>query len=698
MSVIVRVDVITNTLCQWTKVGSADAVAMVKDANDGTYLDPPTILGTSSSCWWTLPAPVSPGIQYVYKRTRLVYRVKQGVQPALATRVLFQVGNPSKIKFWYTGKKSSFTTLYSSWSSNLIVNNEFLAVMYEPTTGAYNEMQLAELYVETEWNELPTCSVDGPAAILNDTLRPDIPVTYSDAEGDPCKYYKMWIYPSSVYSLGGFQPGVSGGYTWYSGKVSTSGLPPTIQPEINLPDGFTYKAYLQVYQAESETEKSGVATGPAFQINQTFGIQPPQLGVFASGEQTIALVSSSVNLLTENAWSAEYDSSDWVAYTPANATISQQNVPSPGALTTGLKAVRAAITTAGVNGFRSNQVSVANPGTTYQLEGSFYSTVATNVQCSITWYNLAAAVISTSTGPSAALAANTWQTVKFTSLPVAPAGAVSARLNFFTAASSVAIGTNLYLDNIKFSPNAQVGVAGTRGGLIGDKTIYLYRSLDGGASYQQVAPGLIVDPYAQTGVIYDPAPPYNVAIKYTAVLTAALPQNPQDFWTSDKSVDSTVTHLYTAFTGSKVWTVRDAEDYDSATNMFVEVLSPNPWQKRSDEQMARFAGLGRKYPLIIADNLVRGWEINGLTFEFSDLYSGVGQGRVDFDKFMAIRDQQHIFSLTRRVPGLAAGSEAWYFRITSDIIVTETNTSPILYQVQMNVTEVSMPLATELVF
>lgn len=126
------------------------------------------------------------------------------------------------------------------------------------------------------------------------------------------------------------------------------------------------------------------------------------------------------------------------------------------------------------------------------------------------------------------------------------------------------------------------------------------------------------------------------------------------------------------------WAIRDAHlGVMAADACLIDVVSPDPWSKKSDEEMASFSSLGRYYPQIVTDKGVRSWTFS-LRIEFAD--------KAACDGFLRIRRAQHRMLLSRGQTG-----EQWFVRIKQDVDIIESNTDPIIYSARFECVEVEDP-------
>lgn len=130
------------------------------------------------------------------------------------------------------------------------------------------------------------------------------------------------------------------------------------------------------------------------------------------------------------------------------------------------------------------------------------------------------------------------------------------------------------------------------------------------------------------------------------------------------------------FPSGTCWVVRAARvGAPSYNGLLPDVAFPLPWTKRSDEEMAVYSALGRSDPVVVADNAVRTYRWPTLRLEFKNDEDG-------YNAFIELRAAQIPFVLTRLQTG-----EQWIMRIDGSITVTETNTDPIIYQVEFATVE-----------
>jgi len=662
---IVRVDAAGTLLGQWTRTGGTTHHGVISDGSDPTYVTAPvTAAGASSDEWFSLGSWSSPGASYSFKRWRIVYRMStNGGGTGPNTRMKIQCG---KIAFYYAGKLTGATTLYSGWNTTIPSVNDVLAVAYKPTAAQNLQPRITELYLELEYNDKPVVTVTAPTGAVSE-IRPKIYSTWADTDNDIPDRYTVWVHTAGQYGAPGFVPGV-GAYYWGAENVIVNGgVIPTITIGKNLANGTTYKAYLKARQPDGVW--SDYASSPAF---NTVYDEPEQgvVTVAAGGwlnQKVVATVKSGINLLTQD----EYSLPNLVAAMVGTGSLSTSATQSY----IGSQSAKVTVTGTSDAGMELTRLVPVVAGSKYKFIGRVYPTAAQttrNGTVRVKWYQSdGTTLISTYTYAGSSCAAGGWRLVTDTNI-TAPALAAYAKIAFYSVG---AINTeSYYWDDIQFAPNSDVLTAGSMGGLAAEPMYaHLYRSIDAGTTWELCADPVVIPTANQVVAITDPAPPLGVALHYSTIITPTETST-GDEWPTPRSASATIT--VTPATGA-CWIVRDAQDA-TVDGVILDVAYPNPWTWKSDEQMAKFAGLGRRYPLIVADNLTRARTIDGLTFEFTV--------EADYDDFWAMREAQHVIALTR-VPTL----EQWYFRILSDVSVQESNTSPIVFQVRMNVAEVANP-------
>ena len=104
-----------------------------------------------------------------------------------------------------------------------------------------------ELYFDVDTTTQPTVTVSNPTGTVTNTSQPDVSWSYADADGSDQDYYRIRVFPSSVYAAPGFDP-ISSTSTWDSGVVASSDNSATITDY--LTNG-TWRAYVTVAKTVS---------------------------------------------------------------------------------------------------------------------------------------------------------------------------------------------------------------------------------------------------------------------------------------------------------------------------------------------------------------------------------------------------------------------------------------------------------------
>lgn len=123
--------------------------------------------------------------------------------------------------------------------------------------------QIIKVFVEVETSTAPVVSsvASSPATPIYTTLKPRITWTYTDAEGDPQRGYKVRIFSAAQYGIGGFDPATSPATYeanlayWYAGGSAYHDV------ETALTNDTTYRAYVKVWSGTSTFQESAWVYG-----------------------------------------------------------------------------------------------------------------------------------------------------------------------------------------------------------------------------------------------------------------------------------------------------------------------------------------------------------------------------------------------------------------------------------------------------
>lgn len=117
------------------------------------------------------------------------------------------------------------------------------------------------------YDEAPVATVTGPAeaSSVTTTTRPVVTWTYTDPESDAQERYRVKIFTTAQYSIGGFDPETSPN-TWDSGEVTSAAT--SVTCGVDLTNTVTYRAYVKVADVSSNG-RYGVWDNNTFTINVT---------------------------------------------------------------------------------------------------------------------------------------------------------------------------------------------------------------------------------------------------------------------------------------------------------------------------------------------------------------------------------------------------------------------------------------------
>lgn len=318
-----------------------------------------------------------------------------------------------------------------------------------------------------------------PTTPITTTNRPTIGWTYNDVDGNWQQAYYIRIYPESVYSVGGFDPNISGdsGAAWSSGSVAhivTAGSTDSAQSAALSPN-VNYKAYVWVSDIGTAGRWSSPVASTVFTIQTAAGLitDPPAVpevtGVLAdqANQRVVVNLQGRDNLLTRNQASVDTGIVGW--QNVANGTLSRETTTTlqGGAAlrqtttwtTGGALDMTARSGPGGQSGF------AVTPGRTYTGLGSSRAAQATtrSTRVDIRWYDSAGATISTISGTASANAQGSWGPRSVTA--VAPANAAYADLLLVVVGTATVSEAHLW-DNMSLAPGSST--TWTRGGLISD--------------------------------------------------------------------------------------------------------------------------------------------------------------------------------------------------------------------------------------
>lgn len=656
------INVISNPVQQWTEVGTSDSVAGLQDASNSTYIQAPSGL-SNRSAQYGIAAPSPPSNHY-FRRWRFVITMNtQGGGTGTNCRTRFSIG--SKFTWDYAGKLDTFTNIYSGWSNKPLAAGDVLTIEHRPTHNQGLRPRISEAHIEIEYNEAPVVTITAPSGTVQDT-RPWIRAFYVDTEGDQIDAYEVLVYSSIAYENPGFHPtpAWSHGLHWYSGTVSTSGvLPDPILMDSDITSGTSYKAFVRVRATDwSDWAESSVFTGSGDPL------PAPVVNYEVIDHKVKVTGRISVNYLSVNEYSFEGAETAW-KHSETGGLISQQ-VATWGTPPVGEAVLEVTTENPGEGAFLDRMLPVA-PGL-LNLSAFVFALTAGDFYLAIQWLDADEELFGSptySTPVSIPLNDSVYLTMDD---PVeVPEGAVYCYILVMSTDSAMVFD----IDDVRVWPGDSP--ESTRGGLYNPGLYAQLQRREVGGDWHEAQGRVLIDPLEQTFEIIDSTPPVKEEVHYR-VLYSGLEEDE----TSPFESLTTDPHPFTLPKPHKhCWMIRDAQD-PNAPALFVDVAKPLPWRWSENEQMAKFAALGRKFPLVVADSTVRAKTISGMVIEFTN--------RDDFVAFREMRNKQHVWHLSRMVPGII---ENYYVRMLSNMTVIESNTDPIIIAASFDVIEVANPYA-----
>jgi len=287
----------------------------------------------------------------------------------------------------------------TAWSQAIVDRLQARAYWTSSVNGFF--IKLSELYVDLDIYTQPTVSgvtVTGSTT----TTRPDFSYTFAQVEGLPQEARQVKVFSAAQYGATGFDPATSTA-TWDSGVVL--GPDTTGTTGVDLTNGTTYKWYVSAGIAWPAAQGLGAywySTWVASAATTVATIPPPAPTITVSqqtglpGYRNLIRVTAPVNLLTANQASLETDTTGWAAVT--NCTISR----STAYFVDGAASLQLSST---ASGNMSAAISVRpriEPGARVVVTATGRTAVSVrSVRIDIRWYDIAGALISTTTGAAA---------------------------------------------------------------------------------------------------------------------------------------------------------------------------------------------------------------------------------------------------------------------------------------------------------
>lgn len=406
-------------------------------------------------------------------------RLRDNVKGTVGKAYTFQTSSNTVLgdqsSGWYTADPNG-----AAWTE-AFVNRVQLSLAWRARNTGVTQLRITEAYVDVEVHDQPVVSAVTITGATT-TTTPDVGWTYTttDDSGGQTRY-QVKVFTAAQYGIAGFDPATSPN-TWDSGVLS--GAVTTVTVGTNLLNGTTYKAYVRAardwpgpagplwYSAWTASGATAITLTPPPAPTVTV---TQQLAV--PGYRNLIRVSAPINLLTAEQASLEGGTTaGWAAV--ANCTIS--NSAAYGA--DGTHSLQLSSTAAGNMTAAISIRPRVEPGARLVITATGRSAVSVrSVRVDIRWYDVAGALLSTTTGTAAndATAADTpWYATG-----VAPATTYSADL----LANVLATGAGAEVHRLdRFGmlyyptdPGTAVAAAAlwTPGGYATSAAVVVYRSL-----------------------------------------------------------------------------------------------------------------------------------------------------------------------------------------------------------------------------
>lgn len=288
------------------------------------------------------------------------------------------------------------------WTQAKLDRLQLQIKFYDSPGSGLNVLQVAELFVDVDVVAVPVTSVV-TVSNFTSTTKPQVDWTFTHAEYSQTAY-QVLVYSAAQYGAAGFVPGISTA-TYDSGIISSADTTHTLTTD--LQNNVTYRAYVQTAidwpGPEGKFWWSGYVAMTVPGANFTEAVTPPAAPVLTAtvqaalpGFRVLLNVSTPLNLLTENQASLETDTSGWAAV--ANNTISRSTAWSAhGAASLQMSSTAAGDMSAAVSARPS-----IKQGQRVVITATGRSAVSVrSVRIDIRWYDIAGALISTTTGTAA---------------------------------------------------------------------------------------------------------------------------------------------------------------------------------------------------------------------------------------------------------------------------------------------------------
>jgi hypothetical protein len=312
----------------------------------------------------------------------------------------------------------------TAWSQAIVDRLQARAYWTVSVNGFF--LQLSEVYVDLDIYTQPSVSAVTVTGATT-TTSPDFSYTFAQTEGLPQEARQVKVFSAAQYGAVGFDAATSTA-TWSSGVTLGPDTSGTVG--IALANGTTYKAYVSAGVGWPPEQGLGSYWYSTWVASSAFTIAtiPPPAPTITVTQQTglpgyrnLIRVAAPINLLTINQASLETDTTGWAAV--ANCTISR----STAYFVDGAASLQLSSTAGGNMTAAISARPRIEPGARVVVTATGRSAVSVrSVRIDIRWYDVAGALISTTTGTAANDA--TGADVPWWATGVAPATTYSADL------------------------------------------------------------------------------------------------------------------------------------------------------------------------------------------------------------------------------------------------------------------------------
>lgn len=238
----------------WTIVGgSASADAALSDDSDATYVEVASGLVGAQSCAVQLEdlSGLPSGALIKQVRARIRMRTKEASQQTNEFRQDLGEYGSGTYHTWKPTVPTALTTLTGPWHTTKPGGGPWTdavidALGYEiaDTGSAAKGFEVAEAYVDVEYNEQPTGTLTAPTGTYTTDSSPDAVWSYSDPESDSQTHYRIVVEAGDTSANSA--PALDGSEEYDSGEIAGSGTSATLPA---LTNG-TYTVWLRVRQAD----------------------------------------------------------------------------------------------------------------------------------------------------------------------------------------------------------------------------------------------------------------------------------------------------------------------------------------------------------------------------------------------------------------------------------------------------------------